>query len=192
MKSVYYLISGITELGCVWHMYLNNDRIGKLMKRSIIIILFLIILPAINVFAKNVKIPEDDIDVNIDYRFNTSIKGIKKISFRIHSFCTGDGVSGFDFAIIVPDTTALRGLQIGGVGARAIYFEGVQISGIHCYSYHFKGAQVCIGVNGAKTCRGLQIGLINSCGVLKGIQIGVVNIAYKSPIPFMIGVNVGW
>ena len=107
------------------------------------------------------------------------------------------------------------GIQIG-IGNLAKEFTGFQCGLINAYEnteefwamkiIRYRGIQFGLLANLTKVCSGvqigglnisdkitgLQVGYINYCKYLNGVQIGILNIATKSPIPAMIGVNAAW
>ncbi|MBZ0119917.1 MAG: hypothetical protein K8H88_23210 [Sandaracinaceae bacterium] len=103
--------------------------------------------------------------------------------------------TGVAIGLINMASSQAEGVQLGGFN-----FSDTIDSGVHPFLTQLgavNGAQDMAGVqlgvvNWARDVDGVQIGALNIARKLRGVQIGGIHIAYESPIPFLVGVNVGW
>jgi hypothetical protein len=114
------------------------------------------------------------------------ISGLMNVSQRF----TGVAISVGNIA-----SSQAEGLQLGAFNFSDTIDSGVhpplfQIGGINGAS-DMSGLQFG-AINWARDVDGVQIGVLNIARRLRGIQLGGIHIAYQSPIPFLVGANVGW
>ncbi len=125
-----------------------------------------------------------------------SLKGVQ--AGLLYNTCLGDYGYGLQFAVV-----NLNEKGLGGVSAGVINFDAGQRDGLHVGLVNFagllQGAQLGLfnfagnQKSGGGFCRGIQVGLINSCeGALQGIQIGILNTARSNALSWSLGINVGF
>ncbi len=144
--------------------------------------------------------------------FRNIAKNVYGIQFAIGLNIVEDSGIGIQIGLVGNNARDFTGIQFGGVNANfstksTMYFSDPtrertskmsteKYRGLQCaYGWNivedFSGLQIGLLFNYSKTMRGIQIGIVNYSKSLTGIQIGILNIAKNSPIPYMIGINVG-
>ena len=96
-------------------------------------------------------------------------------------------INGLQFSIINMEPTTTNGLEINiasNIGTLS-KTNGVSLSPIFNIHHTSNGIAIATFANVSQKCRGLQIGLINSCKNSKGIQIGFWNENEKRKMPLI-------
>ncbi|WP_160136365.1 LA_2272 family surface repeat-containing protein [Chryseobacterium sp. c4a] len=96
-------------------------------------------------------------------------------------------INGVQLSLINMEPTITNGLEINvssNINTYAVT-HGVAFSPILNFHHEIKGVSVAPLANVGQKCRGLQIGLYNSCKDFRGIQIGGWNENGKRKLPFI-------
>jgi len=125
-----------------------------------------------------------------------SFKGVQ--AGLLYNTCFGEYGYGLQFAAANLNETGFGGISAGAINFDAGERDGLQaglinfaglLHGAQFGLFNFAGDQK----SGGGFCRGIQVGLINSCaGSLQGVQVGVLNTAQSSALPWSLGINVGF
>jgi hypothetical protein len=87
-------------------------------------------------------------------------------------------------------TYGIRGAALLTTGQR---HGGISVSGLfQRYTEDGTWGLMIGAFNQTESFTGLQIGVVNMSSRLRGVQIGALNFNRDGPLPFMLGINVGW
>lgn len=94
-------------------------------------------------------------------------------------------INGIHIGSLSIDDSIINGIDINIGGSMSSITNGITISGVMNKHYIINGLTFGTLGNHDVTCRGVQIGLFNSCDSLKGIQIGLWNRNQKRSFPII-------
>ncbi|MES2654067.1 MAG: hypothetical protein V4620_00660 [Bacteroidota bacterium] len=94
-------------------------------------------------------------------------------------------INGIQIALLNMDATIINGLNINAFASRETGTRGVTISLLSNKEYFTNGLTLALFGNHNTKCKGVQLGLVNSCRQLKGIQFGLWNKNQKRSLPLI-------
>ncbi len=94
-------------------------------------------------------------------------------------------INGIQIALLNMDATVINGLNINAFASRETATRGVTLSLLSNKEYFTNGLTLALFGNHNTKCKGMQIGLSNSCRQLKGFQLGLWNRNQKRSLPLI-------